>query len=370
MMLLVVFSLLSVCTLSNAVATMKTVLIVVDFQKAYAKPATGPLDPQVNCYPTDGVTDEPTNPVVMGIQDALSNPPKPWDLVVFTTDYKNFDDTKGCFGTDKPASREIIQDLDAKYKGDKMYFRKETDDWLADESNSYKGSKPYDTDKKESARVPLAKQLEQRGFTEENTILHVTGIVTNRCVMKGEIHARYLGFQTILHKNGVWPMACDRWFFSKTESDCKGETYKKEKPYDFAPRLADINKGCPNGMKGCDVLKEIFFGWRGGPAPDLALAYMQAVGVQMEGSIIPGSYQSDPRYQSQLLAHGGGGESAEETVGFEENYKLTYFMLDNPMMSFFAIIGAFSLVSYVMNIVHQKYSSQYIQFGDKEIEEC
>jgi len=66
----------------------------------------------------------------------------------------------------------------------------------------------------------------------------------------------------------------------------------------------------------------------------------------------------------------GNDEMAEETVGFEENDKLTYFTLDNPMMSFFAIIGGLSLVSYVMNIVHQKYSSQYIQFGDKEIEEC
>jgi len=66
-------------------------------------------------------------------------------------------------------------------------------------------------------------------------------------------------------------------------------------------------------------------------------------------------------------------EETEDTVGFEDYKKLTYFTQDNPVINFFAIVGGLVLVYNAINIAYQKYSSQhaYIGFDNQEvIEEC
>merc|ERR1719436_947925 len=61
----------------------------------------------------------------------------------------------------------------------------------------------------------LDQLLGYRGLAPWNTQLFVTGTATNRCVMKGAIHARSLGFDVVIAKDPVTGGSEDRWVISK-----------------------------------------------------------------------------------------------------------------------------------------------------------
>jgi hypothetical protein len=128
----------------------------------------------------------------------------------------------------------------------------------------------YDTENNFAGRT-LNQVLTDRNFTPSNTRLHVTGILTNRCVMKGALHARKLGFPVTLKTDAVsGPEESDRWTTDPAVANTSAWRW------DLAPEV------CEGAECNDEWLTNVYFGYRGGPTLQMAMDYMRAGGIEMD----------------------------------------------------------------------------------------
>jgi nicotinamidase-related amidase len=220
-----------------------------------------------------------------------------YDLVVFTRDALN--EHEVCVGgwankvngtcvngsslvKESPGSQVVEGLLTAanqNYPADKiLMYTKNTDDWMTElaactlNPGCWPSESTFDTEN-DFAGLNLKDVLMDRGFNPLNTRLHVTGIQTNRCVMKGSLHARKLGFRVTLKTDAVaGPEESDRW---TTDPDVAGTS---EWPWHLAPEV------CAGAECTDEWLTSVYTGWRGGPTLQMAFDYMRAGGVEIDGN--------------------------------------------------------------------------------------
>lgn len=94
---------------------------------------------------------------------------------------------------------QVISVLQNKLKLPFLEFTKSNDDWLNEISAeiSYNGHRAYSIEEETLPGIdhPTLKQmLDYRDFDSAKTNLFVTGVETNRCVMKGSVHATLHGY--------------------------------------------------------------------------------------------------------------------------------------------------------------------------------
>ena len=151
-----------------------------------------------------------------------------------------------------------------------LHFTKSNDDWLNEitAAKSYHGVREY---AREGEQIPgnsapsLKEMLDFRGFAPSKTTLYVTGVQTNRCVMKGSIHAKNHGFDVALIQSG-------------TAGNPDDDNWHTSGPKPNAPGLCP---GC-NEPQLQSWRREIYDGmYHGGPNTPLSIQYMQNAGVRV-----------------------------------------------------------------------------------------
>merc|ERR1711939_304513 len=92
---------------------------------------------------------------------------------------------------------------------------KSTDDWMTtlDPKTSFDGKFKFDTELPKSVpHLTLKEKLEMNGLAPAKTTIVVTGVQTNRCVMKGAIHATQEGYSTFALTDAMWGVPeIDNW---------------------------------------------------------------------------------------------------------------------------------------------------------------
>ena len=169
-----------------------TVLVVVDMQKDYCQGCGSPTESQ---WASKGVKEiaTPINAVIDAAGDNL-------DLVLFTQDYLP-DDSK--FLVHNSVGSEVLDELKQPV-GKTAHFTKGADDWM--NHGFYKGRKyAINGETVENAHLPesLDVILNAYGYHPKKTHMYVVGTATYRCVMKGSVHARALGYKVSIVENSV-----------------------------------------------------------------------------------------------------------------------------------------------------------------------
>lgn len=278
------------------------VLVVVDMQNDY-------------CLECEQTTDtchwafrSPLESAAAQINSAITESGVDWDFIVYTQglmtwpsgdgDECTYPDTRG-FEVIDTLKNELDNDFSKDPTKDFMMFSKLTDDWFTDAV--FGGSRQFANNGETlpgwTGEQPptLPEQLEYRGFKPGNTQLFVTGTATNRCVMKGAVHARDLGFDVVLGKDAVTGGSEDRWVISKTTIPEGPNACVIPSETDQYPSLhaCAVALSCEEqyGTTVCtaDQKKEwmhnVFYGWRGGPSQNDAFKYLENSGVVVVDSV-------------------------------------------------------------------------------------
>lgn len=213
-----------------------------------------------------------------------------WDLVVFTQDWlqpgeacndcaKWSKDHKKCLKCVNSAlvhdtfGAQVISQIHKPANKDRyMMFTKNTDDWFTalDEKTAWDGKRHFALNGESIPGNPhptLREILVYRGFTPEKTRMVVTGVASNRCVMKGSTHARYDNYRSVYAFSSAIAGMAD-----------KPENWR---PGDNAPHTY-----CGTPENPCDTVaerrpweKKVFLGYKGGPTRPEAVAIMLGAGI-------------------------------------------------------------------------------------------
>jgi len=218
-----------------------------------------------------------------------------WDLIVFTrdvleenyvcadvdhdgqaNDFKIIDEKRVCLGGSSLTSGSYGSQVPDELKSARdmanvpfIEHTKSTADWMTtmNPETSFDGKFKFDAELLESVpQLTLKEKLERKGFAPGKTTIVVTGIVTNRCVMKGAIHAAHEGYSTFALTDAIWGFPeMDNWTTQGKKAN--------------APEL-----DCPTNHDGTctsEWKKQVYLGYKGGPTSDLAIEYMKKAGVGM-----------------------------------------------------------------------------------------
>jgi len=227
------------------------VLVVVDMQKDYCKGCGSPTESQ---WASAGVKQIAT-PINSIIDEAIND----LDLVLFTQDFL----AKGTpFLVHDTVGAEVLDEL--KQPAEKTaHFTKGADDWM---NHGFWHGRKYaiQGEAQEGAHKPesLDMILDSYGFSPKKTNIYVVGTATYRCVMKGSVHARALGYTVSIVENSVegegddydWGRYGDS---SKNENAVKGS----------CKEMLGISEKC--GEVKQRQWMETVYDTRGGPSPEL-----------------------------------------------------------------------------------------------------
>ena len=200
-----------------------------------------------------------------------------WDLVIYTKDSltehrvcidnKRGSDGKCTLGSSlvsRSHGNQVIPQLLTPVEVPFISFTKSNDDWLNEKY--YKGTRQFSI---EDEQIPgfehptLRDMLNYRKFFPEKSNIFVTGVQTNRCVMKGSIHGTYLGFNVAVIKDSVAGAdAPDNWRTTGEDAN--------------APARPCLN--C-NKQQLDEWKKQIFYDYHGGPESNDSIEYMREAGV-------------------------------------------------------------------------------------------
>lgn len=279
------------------------VLIVVDMQNDYC--AECKTDEDTCNWPYRSLLNDPAAKVNEAIRDSNVD----YEFAVYTQGLQDWHTDDGDCTYPGQRGFEIMDTLksglDQGFANDPtkdfMTFSKLTDDWFTD---AVFGSRQWANN---GETLPfwtgdqpptLPEQLKYRGFLPSNTQLFVTGTATNRCVMKGAVHARALGFDVILAKDAVTGGSEDRWVISKVtipdgQNACAipSETDEYGNLHHCAVSLSCEEYNNKQGGAPCteeekqEWMYNVYFGWRGGPSQNDAFKYLENSGVVVVDSV-------------------------------------------------------------------------------------
>jgi len=173
------------------------VLVVVDMQNDYCKNCGSPTESKWASATVKELaeSDGPINQVIKKAHNAKN----PFDLIIFTQDWL---EDGSPFLVHDTIGAEVIKTIDGQGTG--ISFTKRADDWM---NNGYYQGRLYAIrgEAKEGDARPrdLGHILQEFGYTPTKTSLYVTGTATYRCVMKGSVHARSLGYTVSYVKDAV-----------------------------------------------------------------------------------------------------------------------------------------------------------------------
>ena len=193
-----------------------------------------------------------------------------WDLVIFTQDWLA---SKTGFLVAGTEGAKLVPQLATSSASPKaIRFTKTADDWMNEMSPTTAFDKKYhfamhgEATAAHGDHPTLMQVLCDLGYTAAKTTIHTVGTATNRCVMKGSVHAATKGYKVSMHKALASPkgeVGLENWV-------TKGPTANA--PPLTAPQTANHKKKWVN---------DIFTGYKGGPKAKDALTYMKEAGVQI-----------------------------------------------------------------------------------------
>jgi nicotinamidase-related amidase len=227
-------------------------------------------------------------------------------------------------------SPDLVDSLTRLNKSPEWYYTKQVDDWM---SVDEKTPKEYKTGgntiitseasrsgcasqkistwssqdafsvsleiEKKSADKPvgrdhLVNRLARAGYTPQNTHLYVVGVQANRCVFKGSMHARHLGFAVTVIQDATYGGEHQKW----TPFVCQKGSFKKCLPEYQQKLQTSKEKNCrtpphencvvpPSECNGCDSDElnawyegiYLSFASRGGPALSKLKDYYRTAGI-------------------------------------------------------------------------------------------
>lgn len=234
---------------------------------------------------------EPILPTAAKINDimALKTPKGEsiWDLVVFTKDWlepgvvcleqKESSCVKSSLVRDTFGTQVVSQIRKPADSAAYLEYTKNLDDWFntmdANMSADHQDHFALNGENIPGNSHPTLRQmLQYRGFTPEKTRMVVTGTASNRCVMKGSVHARYDGYNVFVVASAIAGYAekPDNWH-----------------PGENAPDTFCGDTQACDGNEARSWEREVFFGEKGGPTRPQAFAIMTGAGV----ITLPGSEQ-------------------------------------------------------------------------------
>jgi nicotinamidase-related amidase len=282
---MVVVALISQGCLDGSLTDQKRVLVVVDVQRDYCKDHEdcGVLSETVSPWAASH-TGRVVQPIIQHMESG------DYDLIVFTRDALNEGDvcavggswingtcSQGSSLVKGSAGSQVLERLltsaHSHYTSDKILtYTKRTDDWMTEVATCNPSCWPsenlFDTEHN-FEDLTLNNVLGKRGFSPSNTHFYVTGVLTNRCVMKGSLHARQLGFDvTVLRDSVAGPEESDRWETNQTVAEDLG--------FHVAPEI------CLGDECNHEWFTQVYLGYKGGPTDERAFLYMQAGGVDFK----------------------------------------------------------------------------------------
>lgn len=163
-----------------------------------------------------------------------------------------------------------------------LFYTKNTDDVfnlldkdfkevdICTEPNCYPEAKDRKFDVAGDYDMPLSEVLKSRGFDTTNTHIDATGVLGNRCVMKSAIHIKHLGYDVSVMKAAVGvAQESENWYLTEEERKAGGTKH------DLA------QKPCPEPPCDASWYKEMYSGYRGGPAGDQVWEYLESANVEI-----------------------------------------------------------------------------------------
>lgn len=269
------------------------VLVVVDMQNDYCLDCG---ESQDGCH---WPFRSPLESTAAKINKAVTDAGVDFDFVVFTEGLMSWETDDGKCTFPNTRGFQIIDALkttDDSFLGDPtkdvMHFSKLTDDWF---TNAVFSDRQFANNGEtlpfwnKDLPPTLPEQLAYRNLKPDNTQLFVTGTATNRCVMKGAVHARQLGFDVVLAKDAVTGGSEDRWVISKVTipegpNACAipSETGEYSNLHHCAVALSceeQYNTQKCTEEEKQEWMGNVYFGWRGGPSQNDAFKYLENSGV-------------------------------------------------------------------------------------------
>jgi nicotinamidase-related amidase len=127
--------------------------------------------------------------------------------------------------------------------------------------------------------LPLSARLASHGYKPTNTHIYFVGTQTNRCVMKGAIHAKQFGFDVTIIDGAVAGGSEEKWIPKK----CPEGVLACEVGPSFSVPVAECrpapgNAVCTDAALG-EWRKDVYEGYHGGPAPEEVPLYLKTAGV-------------------------------------------------------------------------------------------
>merc|ERR1711920_641171 len=103
-----------------------------------------------------------------------------------------------------------------------------------------------------------------------NTHIDVVGVFGNRCVMKSSIHAKHLGYDVSVVKKGIGvAVESENWYMTDEEKAAGGTGHTVAR------------EPCASPPCDADWYKEVYSGYRGGPAGDKVWEYLGSAQVNI-----------------------------------------------------------------------------------------
>lgn len=232
-----------------------------------------------------GWADASVAKIVPNIVEIVTSSAIKWDGILITMDWL----PAQCKGlTAKTDGADVINEINdavrkvhAKSHIPFFRFLKGNDDWM-NELNIF-NTNQYDMFHTGNEK-PLIHYLEKAGFTPSRTVMTVTGTATNRCVMKGSVHAESHGY-AVQHVDAASAGGETQEYSTAAQNEEFKEYLLRAAPLTTVPTAGGTNnadaKQITKAVKQiAKWQEEIFMKMKGPPRAD-ALGLLRQSGVRM-----------------------------------------------------------------------------------------
>jgi len=265
------------------------VVLVIDMQNDYCSSCDEVQENEelkASQSPWSGTTIKAISPAVQDVLGMRADKGG-WDMVVLTKD--TLKTGTGYLEAGTPGSSVVKEITDYVAPARTVIFSKDTDDWMntLDANTSFDGQRHFALEdeakyvKNEFANPSLKQILQHNGFHPGKTNLVVTGVLTNRCVLKGAVHAQMEGYAVFVVKDATGGSEeADRWQADAHDAPDHGKNFLQGVNFSMVPvtrgtfaktvtkdHWAGIKRAMPLIKDNVDRWrKRIFTGYKGGPA--------------------------------------------------------------------------------------------------------